>query len=327
MPYEAAAADEDAAIVQMKGALSCFETEDGRLKGFQFRPRPDDVMVVTSPKAGTTWLQQLTHQLRTKGSMAFDEISTAVPWLELAHDLGQDLEAPQPGSPPRLFKTHAWYDDCPKGARYIVGVRAPEDVAWSFFRFFDGWFIQPPGSVSFETFAHEFILKRGRPASRMENASYWHHLVSWLEYAKQRPKANDVLLVCFEDLKHDLEAQVRRIAAFLGYAPGTADFEERVRVATDHSTMAFMKAHAEKFDEHLTKQARNGVCGLPPDAGKDNSKLRQGNVGGSQEAMTAELKAALQKKWDEVVTPALGLCTYAELLVWHRERQEKDETK
>ena len=41
-----------------------------------------------------------------------------VPWLELAHDQGQDLYAPQYGEAeglPRLFKTHAWEGHCPKG--------------------------------------------------------------------------------------------------------------------------------------------------------------------------------------------------------------------
>lgn len=41
-----------------------------------------------------------------------------VPWLELAFDQGQDLDAPQYGDSeglPRLFKTHAWEGHCPKG--------------------------------------------------------------------------------------------------------------------------------------------------------------------------------------------------------------------
>lgn len=72
----------------------------------------------------------LCHQLRSKGDVDFDEISGVVPWIELAHDLGQDLGAPQPFSPPRLFKTHAWEPHCPKGAgvKIVVGVRDPEDV-------------------------------------------------------------------------------------------------------------------------------------------------------------------------------------------------------
>jgi len=33
--------------------------------------------------------------------MDFEEISEVVPWIELAHDQGQDLEKPQQGAPPR----------------------------------------------------------------------------------------------------------------------------------------------------------------------------------------------------------------------------------
>ncbi len=45
--------------------------------------------MVTSPKCGTTWVQQIVHQLRSRGSMDFEEISIPVPWIEMAHDLGQ----------------------------------------------------------------------------------------------------------------------------------------------------------------------------------------------------------------------------------------------
>lgn len=41
----------------------------------------------------------------------------------------------------------------------------------------DGWMIWPAGGVDFDTFAREFFLNRGLPSSRMQNASYWHHLV------------------------------------------------------------------------------------------------------------------------------------------------------
>jgi hypothetical protein len=49
----------------------------------------------------------------------------------------------------------------------------------------------------------------------MQNASYWHHLVSWYE----RRSDPDVLLVFFEDLKDDLPAHVHRIANFMGFTP------------------------------------------------------------------------------------------------------------
>jgi hypothetical protein len=145
--------------------------------------------------------------------MEFSEISEVVPWLELAHDQGQDLEAPQYGHEhdlPRVFKSHAWERDCPKFAKVIVVLRNPHDVLRSFYNFFENWFFEP-GTVSLDAFADEFWLARGVPPSKMQAASYFFHLISWYK------KRNDpsVLLLCFEDLKADLESQVRRVARFI----------------------------------------------------------------------------------------------------------------
>ena len=92
----------------------------------------------------------------------------------------------------------------------IVVLRDPMDVLVSFYHFFENWFF-PAGYVSIEEFAQEFWLERGVPASRMNNASYFVHLTSWYEHRNDP----NVLVVCFEDLKENLEAQVRRIAEFM----------------------------------------------------------------------------------------------------------------
>lgn len=96
------------------------------------------------------------------------------------------------------------------GCKVIVVLRDPMDVVVSFFHFFENWFF-PSGEVELDEFAEEFWLARGVPASIQNNASYFVHLTSWY---KHRNDPN-VLIVCFEDLKEDLEKQVRRVAEFM----------------------------------------------------------------------------------------------------------------
>lgn len=48
------------AIALLRTRLSKFETEHGRLGGLSYQPvEPDEAVITTSPKAGTTWLQQV----------------------------------------------------------------------------------------------------------------------------------------------------------------------------------------------------------------------------------------------------------------------------
>jgi hypothetical protein len=64
----------------------------------------------------------------------------------------------------RLFKTHCWYDHCPKGARYVWVVRDPMDVSLSFYKFFEGWLFEPD-HVQLDEFIQQFILGRGASLS------------------------------------------------------------------------------------------------------------------------------------------------------------------
>ena len=63
MPFETTPS-EDSAIAALKQRLGGFETEEGRLKGLDYKADPSDIFIATTPKAGTTWMQQICHQLR-----------------------------------------------------------------------------------------------------------------------------------------------------------------------------------------------------------------------------------------------------------------------
>ena len=275
--------------------MARFVTEAGAAHRLAFRPRPDDVFISTYAKCGTTWMQQIVHGLRTGGAMDFDEISAVVPWLELAHDTGLDLNAPQ-AALPRAFKTHLAADELPAGGRAIVVLRDPKDVLLSLYRFLEGWFFET-GSISLDSFARDsFMVGSG-------SHHYWHHVAVWWP----RRHDSDVLMFCFEEMKQDLAGVVARVADFIGVPADTATLE----IATRQASFAFMREHVTQFDDHFLREARDEACGLPP--GGDSAKVRSGRVGDHAKALPADLGAALDAIWRDEIAGPLGLASYAAL--------------
>ncbi len=282
-------------ISQYKQKSARLISSQGLKYAASFKPRPDDVLIATYPKAGTTWMQQIVHGLRTGGAMDFDEITEPVPWIELAYDLGHDLNADHAGAP-RAFKTHFSWADVPKGCRYIYILRDPKDVAVSFYHFMDGWFLAP-GAVSLDAFVYEKF------AENPQRGSYWSHLLSWWPH-RNKP---DFLFFCYEDMKADLPGAVARVADFLGLggnAPATG-------IAARQASFEFMMRHETKFDDHLIAEKRNAACGLPAQA--RSSKLRLGKTGDHAQIMSAATHALLDRIWQETIGKNLGYATYDDL--------------
>ena len=260
-----------------------------------WKPRPTDVVITPFGKCGTTWLQQTFHTLRTRGDMDFDDISRVVPWIETSGMLGLDLEAPQRAEP-RGFKSHLGYDQLPKGAKAIVALLDPKDALVSMYRFMEGWFLEP-GAVSIDEFAQGWVNATG------ERPSYWSHLVSWWA---QRDNP-DVLVLTYENMTAEPEANIRRVAAFCGIALD----DDLLALTLERSSLAYMLAHKDRFDDLMMRQLSEQRCGLPP--GSDSSKVRKGGVGGHRQELSAEIAAALDAKWTQLAAPATGYSDYAAL--------------
>ena len=282
-------------LVEMQDCLSHFRSPQSMQRGQAFRLRPTDVVISPFAKCGTTWVQQIVHGLRTRGSMEFDEITEVVPWLELAYDMGIDLEAPQKAQP-RAFKSHLPWEGLPKGGRYVCVVRDPSDALVSMYRFFEGWFFEA-GSITMDAFA------RGEYMARIAPRSYWHHLASWWPQ-RVRP---DVLLLCFEDMKTDLQRSVHQIANLMAIE---VDHELEDIVMTQ-SSIEFMRQHGRQFDDHLVRETRDGDCGLP--AGARTSKVRTGRVGDHARELSAETIDGLNYIWHRDIETRFGFASYAQL--------------
>lgn len=259
-----------------------------------FAVEPSDVLIASFPKCGTTWVQQIVHGLRTGGSMDFEEISLVVPWLETAPLLGIDLTAPQVAAP-RAFKTHLPWGRLPRGGRNIFIVRDPGDTLVSLYRFMCGVMFEP-GAVDLADFADVVFL------GARAGDGYWDQLRSWWPVRSRE----DVLFLCYEDLQDDLRAAVVRIAAFCRIAASAALIE----LVTEQAGFAFMRAHADHFDDRPTLTAFMDLIGLPQTRA---TKVRAGRSGDGRAELPPGVLAALARRWREDLAEPLGLASYRAL--------------
>ncbi len=256
-----------------------------------YRPRATDVVITPYGKCGTTWLQQTFHTLRTGGDMDFDDISRVVPWIETAGIVGLDLDGAQRAEP-RGFKSHLAYDAIPKGAKYVVSFRDPKDALVSMYRFMEGWFFEP-GAISIADFAPHW----------MQGDGYWKHLVGWWA-AREDP---NVLVFTYEAMVADPAGHIRRLAAFCDLPLD----DDLVALTLERSSIGYMLAHKDRFDDAMMREVSEARCNLPP--GSDSAKVRKGGVGGHKAELPPSLAATLDAKWAELAAPATGFADYAAL--------------
>jgi hypothetical protein len=279
-------------LSELEAIFKNFRTPEGEAHGLAYQPEPTDIFVVTPAKCGTTWMQQIVHGLRTRGSMEFDEITRVVPWIEMAKDMDIDIYKPQVANP-RAFKTHRDLDEVPKGGKYISVVRDPKDAVLSLYRFFEGWTFEK-NSFSLEEFALGYYATR---------SNYWKHIIALWDRRNDR----DVLPLCYENMKQDLPGAVERVAEFM-----EIELDDELKdIVITQSDFKFMNEHNQKFDDHIIRETRNAVCGIPMDG--TTSKVKNGKVGESQNGLSAEVKAEFDAIWDEKISSQIGLRSYDDL--------------
>jgi hypothetical protein len=224
--------------------------------------------------------------------MDFDEIGRVVPWINMAHDMGIDIHAPQAANP-RAFKTHSTLDEVPKGGKYIVVLRDPKDALVSDYHFMGEMFFDK-NSVSLEEFAREdFIPSRD---------VHKHILAFW-----GKRKDEKVLALCYENMKADLAGNIEKVADFIGIELD----DELKQIVLRQSDIKFMQAHKDQFEDHLVRKARSGPMKLPLDG--QLNKVRTGKVGESNDVVPDPIKKELDHVWQAEVTAKTGLNSYEDL--------------
>ncbi len=227
----------------------------------RFPFRHDDILIATSQKSGTTWMQMIVAQLVFQGELP-DAPTQISPWYELRMaPLDALLKVLEKQGHRRFIKTHLPLDALPyrSEAKYIVVGRDTRDVLMSLWNDYLGYtdtfyaaannapeeagvLPRPPGDL--RTFWVEFLTRAWFDWEK-DGYPFWSH--------RHLP---NVLLVHFNDLLADLDCQMRRVADFLGIPVP----RERWPALVEAATFKSMKANADRIVPHAKFVWKGGAA-------------------------------------------------------------------
>ena len=175
----------------------------------EFAIQNDDIFVVTFPRSGTTWTEQIVHLLINHGEQGDKILTEAVPWLEtLPHHPNGFHGVLKEMRGRRLFTSHLPFPLMPynknSNAKYIYVARNPKDVAISFY-FHD----QSKGGYQGTWDEHFQLFMDGK----LTFGSYFDHVLPWWKASKDN---DNILFLKYEDMKKEHARHVAKIGSFLG---------------------------------------------------------------------------------------------------------------
>jgi len=231
----------------------------------EFVVQDEDVYVVTFPRSGTTWTEQIVHLLVNNGEQGDQRLTDAVPWVEtLPHRPNGMQEFLKTLRGRRLFTSHLPLQLMPRAkdttAKYVYVARNPKDVATSFY-----YHDQSKGGYEGSWEEHFQHFMNGD----LTFGSYFDHVLPWWEASKQD---QNILFLKYEDMKINLAENVAKIGAFLNIQ---ADSELIDRVVTSSSFKSMASGQNTNFDW------------IPQRAGVP-SHFRKGDIGDWRNRLTEE---------------------------------------
>uniref|UniRef100_A0A8B9B7Y2 Sulfotransferase n=1 Tax=Anser brachyrhynchus TaxID=132585 RepID=A0A8B9B7Y2_9AVES len=221
--------------------------------------RDTDVVIVTYPKSGTTWMQEILTLLYSRGdALPAKTIPNweRAPWLEQIHFRG----ALRDTAAHRLITSHLPARVLApllqrSKAKVIYVARNPKDVVVSFYYFHRlAKFLPDP--VSFDAFLQQFL------EGTVHYGSWFDHVKGWLG---QR-QLLDIFYVTYEELHQDLRGTAQRLSTFLGCPLGP----ETLEALEQHCSFAAMRDNAmanytliprEIMDHSQGRFMRKGMVG------------------------------------------------------------------
>jgi aryl sulfotransferase len=234
-------------------------------------PRDDDIIIATSIKSGTTWLQTIVmhlifQDLQPRNTEEFS------PWIEIRlPPRGARMNQIDAQKHRRFIKTHLPLDGlpyCPQ-VKYIVVGRDIRDVGMSLWNHYGNYTtklyqmlnespgrVGPPLPPCPETI-HEFwrdLMTRGWFDWENEGYPFWsvvRYMQTWWDFKD----LDNILFVHFNDLLQDLEGEIQRIANYLNIRLA----QDLLRHITDTVTFKAVKQNAGLYEPDYEDMFKGGA--------------------------------------------------------------------
>ncbi|XP_059616687.1 sulfotransferase 1 family member D1-like [Phlebotomus argentipes] len=227
---------------------------------YNFQVRPDDVWLITFPKCGCTWSQELVWQICNDIKLDTDlRLVKKYPFLEhgcLWKTWSQNpklnfLTALENMPSPRFIKTHLPAALLPKDIwrvrpKIVFVARNAKDVITSYYHHYRAI---PKFSGTFSDFTDLFM------ENRINYTPYCSHILNFWTLRNEE----NVLFLTFEDMKNDYPSVIERTAKFFGKSLT----EQQIIDLTDHQSFEkFSKNPLVNYEEemrHLDKESKGNA--------------------------------------------------------------------
>ncbi|XP_031132175.1 cytosolic sulfotransferase 17-like [Ipomoea triloba] len=216
----------------------------------EFNPRPNDVILASFPKTGTTWLKSLLYSIinpSSLDSLVKHNPHDLVPFLEMRVFVegSQPYVMPPPDAKTKIFSTHIPYQLLGKtfessGCRVVYVSRNPKDTLNSLWHFVNKWKVAEEEAWGLEEAVEKFcqgIIPFG---------SYYEHVLGYKMASLNNP--NKVFFVTYEELKNDPKSHVKRLAEFLGCP--FAEEDKKVEEIVKSCSFEVLSNHEVNKSEH-----------------------------------------------------------------------------
>ena len=239
-----------------------------------FTPRNDDIIITTSYKAGTTWVQGICAALVFQSAEPPGTLDDQSPWLDALFEPVEDVIARLDAIENRRYlKTHLPLDAIPyqPSTKYIFVGRDGRDVWMSMWNHWNN--MQPAVIEGFNNApsakgpklplppedinaAFDDWLAKSPFAWERDGYPFWshhYHAQTWWDFRH----LDNILFVHFADLLQDLDGQMRRISSYLDIPVDESIWPDLVHSVTFDQMKSNADKRAPGADKGLWKDTKN----------------------------------------------------------------------